>query len=302
MRTSLFRTVILVAPLTLAAAAAHAGNFQQQVAAEARGEVDVANIAGDIVISGWDRPAVSVTADLPGDTQRVKVTSGHGRTSICVTYGHGCNSTGEFGEKTPVRLEVHVPRDSELEVSGVSADISSSGIAGRQHLHTVSGDIAAQLGSGDDDVDSVSGNITLRGSGEDGALHVATVSGDLTVSNAAGEVEARTVNGTLQAGLASARRVRLDTTSGDIDLQAHLTSGGSIDAQTVSGDEKIRSSAAAGYAYEVKTFSGDIHDCFGQQPDKSRYGPGSRLNGTLGAGDGHVRVKSLSGDISLCDH
>jgi hypothetical protein len=61
-------------------------------------------------------------------------------------------------------------------------------------------------------------------------------------------------------------------------------------------------SAPAGNSYEVKTFSGDIHDCFGQDPDKSEYGPGSRLNGTRGGGAGHIRIKSLSGDVSLCDH
>ncbi|MGA7540256.1 MAG: DUF4097 family beta strand repeat-containing protein [Steroidobacteraceae bacterium] len=301
MSTSCFRIALLTASLALAAAAAHASSFQQQVAADPRGEVDVSNIAGSIVVSGWDQSTVAVTADLPGDTRRVKLTSGHGRTSVCVRYDQGCDSMGFFGDKTPVRLEVHVPRGSELEVSGVSADIRSRGITGRQHLHTVSGDIQAALGAGDDDANSVSGNITLEGSGEDGALHVSSVSGDLSVRNVAGELEARTVNGRLTAELSSARLARLNTTSGNIDLDARLASGGTIETETVSGDEKIRASAPAGYSYELKTFSGDIEDCFGEQPDKNHYGPGSRLNGTRGGGDGHIRVKSLSGGISLCD-
>jgi DUF4097 and DUF4098 domain-containing protein YvlB len=147
----------------------------------------------------------------------------------------------------------------------------------------------------------VSGDINLRGSGQDGTLHLTDVSGDLTVTNAAGDLEARTVNGTLKAGLTSARFVRLNTTSGDIDLQTRLTSGGTIESETVSGDQKLDVSAPGGYSYEAKTFSGDIDDCFGQEPDKSEYGPGSRLNGTRGGGAGHIRIKSLSGGISLCD-
>lgn len=303
MSTSILRMTLLAALLALAAQAAQAGTFQRQVAADPHGEVDVSNISGSIVITGWDKPSVSVTADLPGDSQRVKVTSGSGRTSVCVTYGdsNSCNSSG-FGGRTSVRLEVQVPRGSELDVSGVSADITSRSVAGSQHLHTVSGDIDAELGSGDDEVNSVSGGIKLHGSGQDGALRVTSVSGDLTVTNAAGELEARTVNGTLRAELSPARRVRLNTTSGDIDLKAGLASGGTIETETVSGDQKIRASAPAGYAYEAKTFSGDIDDCFGQEPDKSQYGPGSRLNGTRGHGDGHVRMQSLSGGISLCDH
>ena len=104
------------------------------------------------------------------------------------------------------------------------------------------------------------------------------------------------------AALAPARLARLNTTSGDIDLDARLASGGTIETETVSGDQKLKVSAPAGYAYEAKTFSGDISDCFGRQPDKSQYGPGSRLDGTRGSGSGHVRIKSLSGGISLCDH
>jgi DUF4097 and DUF4098 domain-containing protein YvlB len=295
---------IVATSLALAGEAAHASNFQQQVAASPRGEVDVSNIAGDIVITGWDRSTVSVTADLPGDTQRVQVKGGHGRTSICVMYSESndCNGPGGFSDRgSSVRLEIHVPRDSELDVSAVSADIKSHSVAGSQHLHTVSGDIEAELGSGDDEVNSVSGTITVHGSAQDGTLHIGNVSGDVTVTNAAGELEARTVNGTLRAELASARHARLNTTSGDIALTAGLAQGGSIETETVSGDQKLAVSAPGGYTYELKTFSGDIKNCFGQHPDESRYGPGSRLNGTRGGGAGHVRMQSLSGRVSLCD-
>lgn len=304
MSTSILRIAFTTLALAFAIEAAHAGNFQRQVAAEPNGEVDISNVAGQIVVSGWDRPQVSVTADLPSDTQRVKMTGGNGRTSVCVTYNesNACNSSGWFGDHTSVRLEVHVPRGSELDVSGVSAGITSRGVVGSQHLHTVSGDIDADLGNGNDEAVSVSGDINLHGSGRDGALHVTSVSGNLSVANAAGQLEARTVNGRLQAAISPAHLVRLNTTSGDIGLTAQLTTGGSIETETVSGDQKIEVSAPAGYSYEAKSFTGDIDDCFGQQPDKSEYGPGSRLNGTRGRGDGNIRLKSLSGGISLCDH
>jgi hypothetical protein len=303
MSTFFSRTAILTLSLAFAAGAAHAANFQQQVAADPRGEVDVSNIAGSIVITGWDKPSVSVTADLPSDSQRVKVSGGHGRTIVCVAYNSGnCNGPGFLHEDKSVRLELFVPKGSDIEASGVSADITSHGVTGHQHLHTVSGDIEADLGSGNDEVKSVSGDIRLRGSGQDGTLQVSTVSGDLTVTNVAGELEARTVNGDLRAGLSPARIARLNTTSGTIELNARLSTGGTVEIETVSGREKIDVAAAAGYAYEASTFSGDIDDCFGQQPDHSEYGPGNRLDGTRGTGNGHVRIKSFSGDISLCDH
>lgn len=303
MSTMSSRITLTALTLVFAAAAASAGTFQQQVTADPRGEVDVSNVAGSILISGWNQSAVAVSADVRGGDQRIKVTSGHGRTRICVTYGSGgCDSGDSFGRDRSVRLELHVPRGSEIDASGVSATVTSRGIAGEQHLHTVSGDITADLGSGNDDVKSVSGSIDLQGSGADGTLHVSSVSGDVSVKNVAGELEARTVNGRLTAELSNARIVRLNTTSGPIDLRARLARDGSIETETVSGDARLHVSAASGYSYEAKTFSGDIENCFGQRSDRSQYGPGNRLEGRRGAAGGDVRIRSLSGDISLCDH
>lgn len=307
MSTSTSLMAVLAASLALGAQAALAGDYQQQVAADPTGQVDVSNISGDIRVTGWDKPTVSVSADLPSSSQRVKIRTDHGRTSVCVTYNsRGCNSPGSsdggfFGDDSSVRLEIYVPRGSEVDVSGVSADIKSRGVAGTQQLRTVSGDVDAELGSGDDEVQSVSGEVHLRGSGHDGRLRVTSVSGDVTVTNVAGELEARTVNGTLQAGLATARMARLNTTSGDIVLTARLDQGGTVESETVSGSQRIRVDGS--YAYEAKTFSGDITDCFGQKPEHtSEYGPGRHLDGTQGSGGGHIRLQSLSGDISLCNH
>ncbi len=297
MRNTLLALAAIAA--TFALGNADARTFQEQVSADPHGEVDVSNVAGTIEINGWDKPQVAVTAEVASDTQQVKVTTDHGRTSVRVTSGPG----GWFAGEGAVRLEVRVPRQSELNVSGVSASITSRGIDGAQHLQTVSGEIDAELGSGNDEVKSVSGDVRLRGSGRSGALRVTSVSGKVSVTNAAGELEATTVSGPLDAQLASARSVRLHTTSGRIELTARLARGGTIEAESVSGEEKIDASAESGYAYELRTFSGDIENCFGQQSERtSEYGPGWRLDGSRGAGDGRVRLKSLSGPLSLCDH
>ena len=303
MSTNCAHTTVAALALLVAATAAHAGAFQQQVAADPHGEVDVSNVAGSILISGWDQPLVAVSADVSGEDPRIRVSSGHGRTRICVVYGSGgCDSGNSYGSEHSVRLQLHVPRGSQIDASAVSATLSSHGITGGQHLHTVSGDIAADLGSGNNDVKSVSGNIDLQGSGVDGTIHVSSVSGDLTVKNVAGELEARTVNGRVGAELASARIVRLNTTSGPIDLRARLARGGSIETETVSGSARLHISAPAGYTYAAQSFSGDIDDCFGQRSERSQYGPGNRLDGTRAAGGGDVRIRTLSGNISLCDH
>lgn len=296
MRTPLAVVAALAAPLLLAAAA-QARSFQQQVAADPHGEVDVSNVAGAVDITGWDQPQVAVRAQLASDAQKVQVASEHGRTSVRVTgESHSWLGGG-------ARLEVSVPRGSEVDVSAVSADITSHGVEGPQRLHTVSGEITADLGSGDNEAKSVSGDVRLRGDGHAAHLRATSVSGDVAVQNFAGDLEATTVSGKLTAQLAPARRARLRTTSGDLRFDGRFDPGGTLEVETVSGDARIQAGAKAGYDYEVRTFSGDIGNCFGRQAERtSAYGPGKRLDGTLGTGNGRVRIKTLSGDVSLCDH
>jgi hypothetical protein len=79
--------------------------------------------------------------------------------------------------------------------------------------------------------------------------------------------------------------------------------GATVEADTVSGDVTLRPRAPAGFEYEATSFSGDIRNCLGGNAEAtSRHGPGSRLNGKTGDGKGRLRVKSLSGDVEICDH
>ena len=79
-----------------------------------------------------------------------------------------------------------------------------------------------------------------------------------------------------------------------------MTRGATFEASTVSGDLNVRASAEGGYAYEVSTFSGDVNDCFDAKRDKSGI-VGHSISGTRGEGAGHMRLKTMSGDIELCD-
>jgi DUF4097 and DUF4098 domain-containing protein YvlB len=269
--------------------------FDRQVPAQPRGVVEVSNVTGAIEVSGWDRSEVSVHADLDTGVERVELNSDGPRTTIKVILPHASSHGGE------ARLKVKIPKDSELDVSAVNADLTTTGVLGVQHLSAVSGNITAELAGADVELKTVSGDLRLKGHGQPARLHVSTVSGDIHLEHGAGELEASTVNGTLIVSLDSARGVRARTTSGDLRFEGKLTRGASFEASTVSGDLNVRASADGGYAYEVSSFSGEITDCFNVSPEHVKYGPGSRLEGTRGEGAGHVRLKTMSGDVQLCD-
>jgi len=276
--------------LMAANTATHAADgrvIDQQVAAEPRGIVEVSNISGKVDISGWDRPEVSVHAELGGSVEGVDVKSDRGRTTITVKL------PGFSFHGGSANLRINVPRGSELNVSAVSADIVSKDMSGVQRLHAVSGSIVAGVAQADVEAKTVSGDVVLHGNGQPMELHVTTISGD---------IEANTTSGDLRLQLDPARSVRVRTISGDVLLQGKLAKSADLDTQTVSGDVTLHAGAAAGYQYEVSTFSGGIENCFNVEAERtSRYGPGERLSGSRGDGSGHVRIKTMSGAVDLCD-
>jgi len=280
----------------LASTAVYAdGTFERTIAAQPHGVVDISNVAGSIDVKSWDRAEVSVRAELESGVDRVDVSTESGHTIIKVilpSHSHG-------GE---AELHVQVPKDSEVNVSAVSADVTSQGVQGVQRLNAVSGDVTAEIAGSDIEARTVSGSIRLKGRGQAARLRVSTVSGDVHLEHGAGDFEGNTVSGTLVLSLDSAHSVRWRSTSGDMRFTGKLTHGATVEASSVSGDLGVRASADGGFEYEVSSFSGDITDCFNAKSERtSQYAPGSRLQGSLGQGAGHVRLKTMSGDIQLCD-
>ncbi|HUN73869.1 MAG TPA: DUF4097 family beta strand repeat-containing protein [Steroidobacteraceae bacterium] len=282
--------------------AAHAESFEQTVTADPHGEVDVSNVSGTIDVTGWDKPQVSVKADV-SSSQKVLVTSERGHISVRVTGGSGGVSLFGVGSIGSAHLQVWIPRTSELDVTAVSADVTSKAMIGAQRLHSVSGEITADVSGADTEIKTVSGDIKLVGNAQPGHFRIDSVSGEVHLRNAAGDLDATTISGDLSAELSPANNVHLHTTSGEITLTGRVGNGASIEAQTVSGDVKLHGAASDGYEYEVRTFSGDIDDCFGKSAERNgQYGPGKHLTGTLGQGGARLRVNTLSGDVSLCNH
>jgi DUF4097 and DUF4098 domain-containing protein YvlB len=282
----------------LGATAASAANdqiFDRQVPAQPRGVVEISNVSGNIEVSGWDRSEVSVHAELAGGGEGVQVSSEGGHTSIKVKqpafFGHG-----------QARLQVKIPKDSELDVSAVNADVGTSGVLGVQRINAVSGKITAEIAAADVELKTVSGSVQVKGHGQPARLRASTVSGDVHLEHAGGDIEVGTVNGALIASLDAVHSVRGHTTSGDIRLDGSLAHGATLEASSISGNVIVRTRADGGFAYEVSSFSGDISDCFNASPERvSKYGPGSRLEGARGDGAGRIRLKTMSGNVELCD-
>ncbi|MFL6606233.1 MAG: DUF4097 family beta strand repeat-containing protein [Steroidobacteraceae bacterium] len=278
-------------------------NFEKRLEADPHGMVEISNVAGTIEVQGWDRPEVEIRAEVGAGVDRIDTASDHGRITIKVIVpNHSFRSAS-------ADLHVRVPRGSDVDISGVSADVTSSDVEGRQLLKTVSGNVKADVFQQSIELKTVSGDVALRGRKKDAGaagIHVSTISGNIRIDRAGGDVELTTVSGDMSVRLDHpAHNVRVRSTSGAVGFEGRLAQGAYLDGESVSGDLTVRAKPEGPLEYEVNTFSGDIINCMGKDAERvSRYGPGRRLNGSVGAsggGEAKVRLKTMSGDVELCD-
>jgi DUF4097 and DUF4098 domain-containing protein YvlB len=278
-------------------------SFEKHIPTEPHGVVEVSNVAGRIDVQGWDKQEVEVRAEVGAGVDRIDTTSDHGHISIKVI------APNVSFRSIATTLHIRVPRDSELDISGVSADVVASDVEGGLQLKTVSGEVKADVFQRNTEVKTISGDVVLRGRGTGpgaAGIHVSTISANIRIDRAGGDLEATTVSGHITVRLDhAAHSVRVRTTSGDLGFEGKLDQGAYFEAESVSGDLTVRATPAGPLDYEVSSFSGDIKNCMGGESERvSKYGPGRRLTGTRGtpgAGEAKLRLKTMSGDIELCD-
>lgn len=291
----LWTGVALCVALALARPAA-AETFEQRVPADARGEVRIVNVAGEVQVRGWDRNEVLVQAQLGARVERVEVGSQAQRTTVEVVLP-------KSGGRGAAELMVQVPRASSLVVRTVSADQRIENVRGAQRLQAVSGSIASELWESDLEARTVSGTLTVRGraAGEGGPVRLATVSGSMRLEDLGAQVELSTVSGDMDLTAARLERARFKTTNGDLDLRAGLAPQARVDAEAINGEIALHLRGAVDAMFEIETFQGDIDSCFGPQPQRAReFGPGRELRFKAGEGSGQVRIKTLNGDVEIC--
>ncbi|HEX7312492.1 MAG TPA: DUF4097 family beta strand repeat-containing protein [Pyrinomonadaceae bacterium] len=255
----------IVGALALCAAAAvsaAAQDFQKSYNLAAGGTVAIANVSGDINLTGYEGSAVVVNAYKEGrdrDVVEVEDNSTQGRVSLRAKYPNDCRNC-----EASIRFEVRVPRSANIvfdKISTASGNVKAEGFAGRVHLSTASGDV------------------TLRG-----------VGGEIKASSASGTVRVADATGTVNAS----------TASGDVEVELTQVDGsGDMRFSSASGDVHVRMPTNIDARVSMSTASGDIETNFPIEVRRDKYGSGSRAEGQLGSGARTLKISSASGNVSL---
>jgi len=171
-------------------------------------------------------------------------------------------------------LELVLPESvAELIANGASGDCSLElPAAASARIRTASGDLSCRVSGGVVELSSASGDVAV--SGRSSGVRVGTASGDVYVEGVLGEA-------------------RIDTQSGDIMLKL-ASPDADASARSASGDVAVRLVQGAAPDLLAESVSGDVS----APGDRVGKGPvGSRV--VASGGPGRVRVKTVSGDISV---
>jgi DUF4097 and DUF4098 domain-containing protein YvlB len=291
------RLIALAVGLALAGAAHAAQPIEGTRAARPDVRVEVENVRGAINVTGWDKPQVDVAGSL-GEGSKLAFTGSEEHVVIRVEHeNEDWSWWGNRGPKEDTLLEIKVPFGAALDLGGVSADVTVSGIVGSREVEaeSVSGDVTVTADAERVDVSSVSGDVALDTNSRNVSLE--TVSGDIEVRRAGGRIHAESVSGRVRIDAAATEDVDAGTVSGDVEIDVANSLTGRVRVESMSGEVTVLVPEGLSARIDAETFSGKIRSAFGHVEDDE--GPGSSLSVTVGKGDAEITLESFSGDVEL---
>lgn len=261
-----------------------AGSLDTTVTFDARGTVTVTCPQGAVIVTGSDRSEIKVRART--ESGAIRFTSNGMRATLEPASGRGCNDG---------RFEITVPAGVRVSARSWSGGVSVTGVHGDLETRTQSADVEIR-DAGRIDVESLSGDVTIRGVNGESMIH--TVSGDITLGAARGDVEIETVSGDVDLLDVVAKQIRIHTTSGDVEFAGQILPDGRYEYNTHSGEIRLALPADVGAQLSIATFNGGIESDF---PITLRAGDheNKRLNFTLGQGTARISAETFSGDVTL---
>lgn len=254
--------------------------------------IRIENVAGEIIVRGWDKKELRVRGTLGEDVERLDIEGDEGSMKIDVVYPRRLR-----GRTDGAYLEIDVPEGADVEIGVVSADVEVSQLRHVLEVGSVSGEVRV---AGEFDellVETVSGDIDVEATARQASFE--SVSGDLDLDGLdADELEAESVSGDLVLDGSDLQSIEFSSVSGDLEFTGTIAKSGSFSTQ--SGDIELVFTGDVSAEFDISTFSGDIDNGFGPRSRRtSRWTSSERLSFTEGDGEAFIEIETFSGNVRL---
>lgn len=191
-------------------------------------------------------------------------------------------------------ITVRAPAGSHLSVRAATADVLSTGRAGRVWVHSGTGDVA---------VEQADGPVRVRAGA--GALRLGRTSGGLTARSGSGDIELDSIgepstvaasSGSVRIGVVTAD-LTVRTGSGDVSVSEAVR--GRLELVTGSGDVRVGVRTGVGAAIDLSSRTGDVRSelpISDSPPEDSE--PRLSVRGRTGSGDALVTSALATSDAA----
>lgn len=288
-------SVITLALAPVFATVAYAGEaINLSLDADAKGEVTIDIVRGDVTVIGWEQNKVSVEGSRDDKSERFVFERSGNTIHIEDKLPNNVNR----GEGT--KITVKIPRNNSLRVELVSANLNVRDVAGRSDLSTVSGDLKLEKLGHDVDVESVSGNIELRGAGKE--VDLESVSGDINAYITTERLHAESVSGDVKVrNEGTLRKGDFSSVSGDVSIEGALADDTDVEMESVSGNLVLFARGDVNARIEAETGpGGDItNELTNDVPDEAEFTGAESLDIKVGNGGGRIQASVVSGEIAF---
>jgi DUF4097 and DUF4098 domain-containing protein YvlB len=136
-----------------------------------------------------------------------------------------------------LRVEIHMPKDADLEVTSGDGSVDADSINGSLQIHTGDGHITVQNAKGD--IHLRAGDGSIEGRGLDGRLEAATGDGHINIEGRFDALNIKTGDGSVTARASGGSKVvsswSIHTGDGSVDLELPGNLQANIDASTHDG-------------------------------------------------------------------
>jgi DUF4097 and DUF4098 domain-containing protein YvlB len=287
----------------------------------ATGEIDLANVAGDIIVTkgGGSEAKIDILKKSRARTEeearemlslvQVDLAERPGRVEIRTRYPHEQMTRERRSIHVSVTYTIAAPAGARVTVKTISGEVRVTDIVGDLTLETVSGNIRISGANRINLAKTISGNVEIADTRSEAALDAGSVSGSVILNRVkARRMDVGTVSGNVGLTEVDCDRIDAHTMSGDIEFGGQLAKNGRYGLRTHSGNLRVLLAGTTGFEVDASTFSGNVRSDLplaGQTPITSVGGPrgrgprGQSLRGMFGDGSAVLELRTFSGDVLI---
>jgi phage terminase small subunit len=283
----------------------------------ANGELQLANISGDIVVTrgGGSDVSVEIVKTARGRTDddarellqlvQVEVVERGGRAEVKTQYPQGdeMRRNNRRNMNVSVAYTVSAPAGIRLRASSISGSITVKDIKGDVSAESVSGNVQFFNGGRITSAKSISGNVELNDTAIDGNFNASSVSGSVILRRVkARQLDLGSISGEVVLDDVDSQQVEAQTVSGNLKFGGPVTKGGRYELSSHSGNVSVALGGSTGFEVEATSFSGSIKSDFSFNSGSGDQGNTrwrKSIRGVYGDGSAVLDLTTFSGSIVI---